>query len=137
VILFHSNRVHSVGYNKYMYHIAFEVLLNNLISTLFRSCYRVWLPFSCSWNMWKMFLRKLVTPKVFMWYFRTRGGGITQHILPLLQLRDKNNIRLFLYIKWSWITRKYFNFIITIWSCRLQQQRQAINQVRSQYVCMW
>ena len=64
-----------------MYRIAFEVLVNNLVST-FRSCYEVWLPFNSSWSVWKMFLRKLVTPKVFTWYkiqdtryFRTRGGG--------------------------------------------------------------
>jgi len=58
-----------------MYHIAFEVLFNNLFSTLFRSCYGVWLRFSCSCSAWKMFLRKLVTPTVFMWYFRTSRGG--------------------------------------------------------------
>jgi len=58
-----------------MYHIAFEILVNNLVSTLFRSCYGIWLPFSCSWSVWKMFLRKLVTPTVFMWYCRPRGGG--------------------------------------------------------------
>jgi len=58
-----------------MYRISFKVLVNNLVSTLFWSCYGVWLPFSCSWIVWKMFLGKLVTPTVFMWYFRTRVGG--------------------------------------------------------------
>jgi hypothetical protein len=56
-----------------MYHLACEVLVNNLVSTLFRSCYGVWLPFSCSWSVWKRFLRKLVTPTVFMCYCRTRA----------------------------------------------------------------
>jgi len=42
---------------------------------LFWSCYGVRLPFDCSWSMWKLFLWKLVTPTVFMWYFRTRGRG--------------------------------------------------------------
>jgi len=51
---------------KLMYHIAFEVLDNNIVSTLFRSWYGVWLPFSCSWSVWKMFLRKFVKPTVFM-----------------------------------------------------------------------
>jgi len=58
-----------------MYRIAFEVLVNNLVSTVFRSCCGVRLPFSCSWSAWRMLRRKLVAPTVFMWYFRTRGGG--------------------------------------------------------------
>ena len=34
-----------------MYHFAFEVLVNNLVSTLFRSCYGVWPPFNSQpWN---------------------------------------------------------------------------------------
>jgi hypothetical protein len=49
-----------------MYHIAFEVLINNVVGTLFRSCYGVRFSseFICSQRVWKMFLRKLVTPTV-------------------------------------------------------------------------
>jgi len=60
---------------KPMYRMAFEVLVNNLVSTMFRSCYGVWLPFNCSCSVWKMFQKKHVTPTLYMWYFRTSGGG--------------------------------------------------------------
>jgi len=83
---------------KLMYHIAFEVLVNNLVSTLLRSCYGVWLPFGCSWSVRKMLLSKLVTPKVFMWYF---AGTLSQP-----QLLDGASI-----LPWHW-TRIWIMWVV-------------------------
>jgi len=33
-----------------MYLITFEIPINNLVCTVFRSCYGVWFPFNCCWR---------------------------------------------------------------------------------------
>jgi len=54
-----------------MYHIAFEVLVNNLVSSFFRSL----IVFQLLLKHVGDVSEEVVTPAVFMWYFRTRGGG--------------------------------------------------------------
>jgi hypothetical protein len=73
--LIHTKKTTLYQQEKQKNNLALEVPVSIAVSTLFWSCYGVWLHFCCSWSEWRMFLRELVTPTVFVCCFRIRGGG--------------------------------------------------------------
>ena len=92
-----NNKIRQLCTNKKNRKIIYPWRFQSVLQSV--RCFGVWLHFCCSWSVWRMFLRKLVTPTVFMWCFRIRGGGRTLrtpfNFSPIYQILIRNLVLVF------------------------------------------